>query len=88
MIENTPTTIPAMTGLLRCCDEWGDAPDPTDEGVADEVADKVGETEDELGDSNNELDAAADEVGAAELVSPLVDGAAVSEVVGEVVGVN
>lgn len=90
MIEKTPTTIPAMTGLLRCCNECGVDPDPDKPtpalgSVVDGVADKVAVVEAEV---EVEVEAAADDVGAVELVSPSVDGAAVSEVIGEVVGVS
>jgi hypothetical protein len=91
MIEKTPTTIPAMTGLLRCCNECDVDPELTmamaelGTSVVDGVADKVAVVEAEV---EVEVEAAADDVGAVELVSPSVDGAAVSEVIGEVVGVS
>jgi hypothetical protein len=86
IVESTPIIIPAMAGVLRCCDECGD--DPTaglegelvDEVVADE--DVVVELEDGIEDVRLRLEFVSG-VNEDELVSEVV-----AELVGDVVSVN
>jgi hypothetical protein len=104
MIENTPTTIPAMAGLLRCCDDCGGDPaariedavnelggELVDEATVDEGV--IDEVEDELEDRTLGLEFVNgvddDElVDGAGVMLSEVDSEGVAELVDDVVGVN